>query len=456
MKNTTSDKSASDADPNAVSIETANELINQRLPTLSGTETLPLMQCRGRYLETPLLSPMHSPPFRSSAMDGFAFRAADGGDERIVVGESFAGHPSVDTLQPGECVRITTGARVPDDADMVVQQENVSIIRATSQSTTCTAGQSTPKLGTGTGTGTGTGSETNTTPDTTIVIEKQPDKIGHHIRAIGTDCQQDACIAKAGTRVNAGLIGLCSALGIQALTVKRQVRITLVSTGDELKHPSETLASGQIYDSNSHLLAALYDDPCFDITVGKRMLDNPQSVNDSLNQAMESSDFVITTGGVSVGAKDHLREVVEARGGVDLWKVAMKPGRPLSFGVLDGKTPWFGLPGNPVSAALTSLLFVLPAIKHCQGITNNPMRSLRVRCLDELTKLPGRVEFQRGQLSTTDDGEMVVSTTGLQDSHVLSSLANANCFIRLSVESDGVRVGGMVDVLPYEFVRSTL
>ena len=420
MNHTTNLTAASDADPTAVSIEQANELICKRLPKLSGTETLPLIQCRGRYLAEPLSSPMHSPPFRASAMDGFAYRASDGGSERKIIGKSFAGHPSADTLKPGECVHITTGARVPDDADMVVQQENTSLA------------------------------------DSTMRIEKHPDTIGHHIRESGSDCKQGQQIAEAGSRINAGLIGLCSALGIQTLTVKRQVHITLISTGDELKHLGETLASGQIYDSNSALLTALFDDPCFKVTVGEPMRDNPDSVNQALNQAVNAADFVITTGGVSVGAKDHLREVVEARGGVDLWKVAMKPGRPLSFGVIDKKTPWFGLPGNPVSAALTSLLFVLPAIKYSLGVPNQPIPTLQARCLDKLQKLPGRVEFQRGKFSETADGEWVVSTTGFQDSHVLSSLANANCFIRLPLESDGTSPGDLVTVLPYEFVLSTL
>lgn len=420
MNVTTSNTPFADADPNAVSIERANELINQRLPALSGTISLPLMQCRGRYLDAPLFSPMASPPFRASAMDGYAYRAADGGNTRTVVGESFAGHPCDDNLAPGECVRITTGARVPDDADMVVQQENTSIEAST------------------------------------LLIKQHVKTLAHHIRAIGSDCEQGLCIADAGTRINAGLIGLCAALGIETLPVKRTVRLSIISTGDELRPIGETLATGQIYDSNTALLTALLEDPCFEISVCKRMQDNPSSVNSALNEAMMSSDFVITTGGVSVGEKDYLREVVEARGGVDLWKVAMKPGRPLSFGVLDEKTPWFGLPGNPVSAALTALLFVLPAIQHCQGLTNRPIRTLQARCLDDLKKLPGRVEFQRGHLRTTDAGEMVVSTTGLQDSHVLSSLANANCFIRLPIESDGAQPGDQVTVLPYEFVRNTL
>lgn len=420
MNHTTDPTPASDADPTAVSIEEAIELICRRLPALSGTQTLPLLQSRGRYLESELLSPMHSPPFRASAMDGFAYRAADGGDKRTIIDESFAGHPSTDTLHLGECVRITTGARVPDDADTVVQQENTSVTNST------------------------------------VVIEKHPENIGHHIRAVGSDCKQGLRIAESGTRVNAGLIGLCSALGIRSLDVKRQVRITLISTGDELKRPDETLESGQIYDSNSALLAALFDNPCFDVTVGSRMRDDPASVNHALNEAMKAADFIITTGGVSVGAKDHLRDVVESRGGVDLWKVAMKPGRPLSFGVLDGQTPWFGLPGNPVSAALTSVLFVLPAIKLSQGLANDPIPTLSARCLDDLRKLPGRVEFQRGRFSATAEGEWVVSTTGLQDSHVLSSLVNANCFIRLPMESNGANVGDPVTVMPYAFVLDTL
>jgi len=416
MKNS----SAADHDPNAVSIEEANALIAARLTRLNGTEAVDLCSARARYLSDDLISPINSPPFRASAMDGYAYRFSDKGNTRSVVATALAGHPAPNTLSPGDCVRVTTGAKIPDEADTVVQHENTSI----------------------------SGDQLN--------ITAAPPKPGHHVRNSGSDCERGHCLAKAGTRVNAGLLGLCAALGIQKIEVMRKVRIILLSTGDELKRGGQPLADGQIYDSNTTLLAALFDAPNFDVIIGNHIKDNPKSVNDALSEASNMADFIITTGGVSVGEKDHLREVMQTRGGVDLWKVAMKPGRPLSFGVLDGNTPWFGLPGNPVSAALTALLFVMPAIRHSQGLPEEPLRFIPAVCKDKLEKLPGRVEFQRGLMTINQDGSLSVSTTGLQDSHVLSSLAKANCLIRLPSASCGANPGDTVSVTPFEFLGETL
>ena len=420
MNQPTDNASASDRDPNAVSIDEANTRIAARLAQLKGSESVELHEALGRFLRVDLTSPMHSPPFRASAMDGYAYRFSDQGTTRTVVATSLAGHPAQNSLAPGDCVRVTTGAKIPDDADTVVQQENTSI------------------------------------DNDQLNMINPPLKSGHHVRNIGSDCEKGRCIAQAGTRVNAGLLGLCAALGVQKLDVLSQIRVILLSTGDELKPGGETLADGQIFDANTPLLTALFDDPNVRVTVGKPIKDTPESVHDSLTHAAANADIIITTGGVSVGERDHLREVMENRGGVDLWKVAMKPGRPLSFGVLDGKTPWFGLPGNPVSAALTALLFVMPALRHCQGLPAKPLRVIQAVCKDRLEKLPGRVEFQRGRLETNSDGVVTVSTTGLQDSHILSSLANANCLIRLPNESLGAASGDTVSVIPFEFLNQNL
>ena len=409
-----------DADPDALTIEQANDRIAKRLPSLEGVECVGLEQVRGRYLAEDVFSPMPSPPFRASAMDGFAYRFSDAGNTRQLAGESFAGHPALNTLAPGQCVRITTGAKLPDQCDTVVQQENTTL----------------------------SGSQ--------LLINIKPGKIGHHVRDTGSDCASGSCIANASTRVNAGLIGLCSALGIRELKVHRRLRIALVSTGDELKQAGDTLADGQIYDANTALLRSILASPNVVLSFAGHMRDTQKSVNDTLTRAADEADMIITTGGVSVGARDHLREVMDTRGGVDLWKVAMKPGRPLSFGMLDGKTPWFGLPGNPVSAALTALLFVMPALRQLQGLAPEPLRLLKAVAEDTLTKLPGRVEFQRGWLVFNESGELTVSTTGLQDSHVLSSLSRANCFIRLDIDSNGVEAGDTVKVVPYDFFGSAL
>lgn len=420
MKDTTSHHDFPDSDPNAVTIEQANERIAKQLPTFTQTEQVPVLDSLGRILSDDVYSAMPSPPFRASAMDGFAFRLSDKGMERTVIGESYAGHPGPNSLAPGHCVRITTGAKVPDDADTVVQQENTEL------------------------------------HDGVVKIVQLPKTMGHHVRDKGSDCQQGDLIAAGGTTINASLLGLLSALGVTKVNVYQRLRITVISTGDELKLPGEPLEDGQIFDANTPLLAALLSNPSFNIRIDKAMQDSFESVSVALSNAIHDSDIVITSGGVSVGERDHLRTVVDSMGGVALWKVAMKPGRPLSFGVLKGTTPWFGLPGNPVSAALTTLLFVLPALKQCQGQIADPIPVLKASCTDVLKKLPGRVEFQRGVLSNDGQGNLSVSTTGLQDSHVLSSMTRSNCFIRLPLSSDGALPGDVVDIIPYQFFRANL
>jgi len=418
MKDTNKTTNFPDADPAAISIEAAIAHITARMPTFKQSESIPVQTSRGRILSADLISPMATPPFRASAMDGYAFRHADDGNTRRLIGESSAGHPAPDALTNGTCVRVFTGAKIPLEADTVVQQENATL-------------------------------EQNQ-----LTIETMP-KVGHHIRDLGSDCAKGSCIATSGTRINAGLIGLSTALGVRDVNVYKKIRVTIISSGDEICQSDKALQDGQIYDANAPLLNAILDDPTLEVQLGTHMLDTPDSVNHALNEC-SNNDVVITTGGVSVGSHDHLRAVMEVRGGVTLWKVAMKPGRPLSFGLLDGEVPWFGLPGNPVSAALTTLLFVIPALRYSQGLPNPPLRVLSAKCENCLTKIAGRVEFQRGILSTDDTGRFNVTTTGLQDSHVLTSLATANCFIRLPIESTGIKSGESVDVIPYEFMPGSI
>jgi len=371
MNHTTKYTDYPDADPNALTIEAANARIAARMPSFQQSESVPIRAAHSRILSADVVSPMATPPFRASAMDGYAFRHADGGNTRQLVDESLAGHPGPNTLAKGTCVRVLTGAKVPDDADTVVQQENAEL----------EADQ--------------------------LLISSMPNP-GHHVRSVGSDCIQGNTIACAGMKVNAGLLGLCSALGIRELSVYKKIRISIISSGDELCNDDEPLQDGKIYDANAPLLTSLLDDASFDLKFGGYMRDTPDSVSETLT-ANADSDVIITTGGVSVGTRDHLRAVMESRGGVALWKVAMKPGRPLSFALLDGKTPWFGLPGNPVSAALTAVLFVIPALRRSQGIKT-----------------------------------------------ILSSLANANCFIRLPIESTGIKSGEWVEVIPYEFIDGSI
>ena len=209
------------------------------------------------------------------------------------------------------------------------------------------------------------------------------------------------------------------------------------------------LGRGQIHDANRALLHALLDEPAVAIDDLGICADSPEAL-DALLERGRGCDLLLSSGGVSVGEADHVRAALERHGRVSLWKIAMKPGRPLTFGTLDDGRLFFGLPGNPVSAAITALMFVRPAVARLLGTPCETLPSLTARLLGPLRKRPGRVEYQRGRLLVNADGEAVVTTTGLQDSHVLKSLQRANCLIELPLASRGAEAGETVSVHPFE------
>ena len=431
-----------DSDPTALTIAEARARIDAAVPRIDDRERLPCAAASGRVLAVDVVSPMNVPRFRAAAMDGFAFRHADRERALAVVGRSLAGHPSGDRLARGECVRVTTGARVPDGADTVVQQENVA----------CGADED------------------------TVRITQVPDA-GLHVRAIGSDSRRGTTLLAAGTRLGAAALALLAAHGIVEIDVRRKLRVALFSTGDELVEPGGTLGAGQIHDANRALLAALLADPTVEIVDLGICADSPDALAATLERigggdggSLDTTgdkpdgrtgapiDLVVSSGGVSVGEADHVRAALERRGEIALWKIAVKPGRPLTFGSIDGHRMFFGLPGNPVSAAVTALLFVRPAIERMLGTNDTP---LPPRCGRDwgtaLAKRPGRVEYQRGRLSLDAEGHPVVTTTGLQDSHVLRSLQGADCLIELSLESSGAARGELVAVHPFaHFARAPL
>lgn len=400
-----------DADPNAISIEEARARISNALPLMAENEYLSCDLAFGRITAEDVRSPISVPPFRASAMDGYAVRCVDTQANLALLGQSFAGHPGPDHLPAGTCQRITTGARVPDEADAVVQQEN------------------TQRIG------------------DSITINKAP-VLGLNIRLPGSDSQEGTLLIQAGSLLGASQLALLAAHGIQKLQVRRQLHIALFSTGDELVEPHMSLQSGQIYDANRALLKALFACPAVRITDLGICTDSAAEIELTLNRASDA-DLVISSGGVSVGDADHVREVLEQSGRVDIWKIAMKPGRPLTFGFSRANQAYFGLPGNPVSAALTGLLFVKPAIRTMLGMPALETPPMQLPLSGTISKLPGRVEFQRATMEKDAHGQWQVVTTGLQDSHVLTSLHKANCLIELPLESSGANSGDIVHVIPF-------
>lgn len=400
-----------DADVNAISIEEALDRVQSRLPRLERHEIISCSEALGRISASKVHSPISVPPFRASAMDGYALRVSEAESRLVIEGQSYAGHPGLDVISKGSCQRITTGARVPDDADAVVQQENVEI------------------------------------DGDTISVNKQP-SIGLNIRLPGSDSQQGDELLKSGTRLGAAQIALLAAHGIDKINVHKPIHVAVFSTGDELVSPPDSLQPGQIYDANRSLLIALISNPAIRISDLGICKDSKPAIQNILERASDA-DLVISSGGVSVGDADHVRAVLEQSGRVDLWKIAMKPGRPLTFGFSKPSQAFFGLPGNPVSAALTALLFVKPAIRSMLGMNSLHYPKLQLPLASDIFKLPGRVEYQRALMCKNDKGAWHVSTTGLQDSHVLSSLNEANCLIELPIDSKGGKVGDIVQVIPF-------
>jgi molybdopterin molybdotransferase len=307
-------------------------------------------------------------------------------------------------------VRITTGAVIPDGTGFVVMQEQVTI----------NEGQITIETG---------------------------HKINENIRRAGEDIAMGGVIFGRGQKIGAAELGLLASLGISEIEVIRPLRIATFSTGDELASPGQPLAEGQIYDSNRYALYGLIRElGATHIDMGI-IRDSREAVASAFEEAARIADVVITSGGVSVGDADYVKETLERMGSVNFWKIAMKPGKPLAYGKI-GNSWFFGLPGNPVSSMATFIEIVRPNLEYLAGQSAREPLRLKVKSLDPLKKQPGRADFQRGILSYQGD-ELVVRTTGHQGSHILSSMSRANCFIILSAEAGSVAAGDMVVVEPF-------
>jgi molybdopterin molybdotransferase len=404
---------ADDYDPNSMPVPQARALINQFLTPIQALERIHTRNALGRILAENVTSPLNVPAYDNSAMDGYAVRFTDlptqGESTLSVIGSSFAGTPFSGSIKKGEAVRIMTGALVPDGADTIVMQEHVKV-----QGTAITLGSQ--------------------------------HRLHQNLRRAGEDLYQGQVALQKGMLLRPAEIGLIASLGIGEVTVFRKLRVAFFSTGDELVSIGQSPQVGQIFDSNRYTIHSMLTRLGFEVLDMGVVRDDPVLIEEAFHQAAANADAVITSGGVSVGEADFVKEMLNKLGEVVFWKIAMKPGRPLAYGKI-GNAHFFGLPGNPVSVMVTFYQFVRDALLTLSG--QNPVLPLptfKVPCITALKKAPGRTEFQRGILHTDEKGQWQVRVTGEQGSGILRSMCEANCFIILATDQGNVTPGSMVDV----------
>ncbi len=405
-----------DHDPNLLSIEQARQRIKEMLTPINAYEQIHIRQALSRILYQTVNSTIDVPSYTNSAMDGYAIRFEDiDANPTIalkVIGKSFAGNNFSGTVNANQAVRIMTGASIPHGADTVIMQEHVEL------------------------------------ENDCIRVQQQYSK-GQNIRQRGEDLTVGESALSEGRLLMSPDIGLLASMGIAEVKVTRKLRVAFFSTGDELQNVGEVLEDGQIYDSNRYTLYSMLTQLGCEIIDMGIIKDQPDLIENAFKSAAQHADVLITSGGVSVGEADYVKVTLEKLGKVNFWKLAMKPGRPLAVGKLDS-CYFFGLPGNPVSAIVTFYQLVQPALRFLTGQAEAKNTILRVRSVSSLKKRRGRVEFQRGTLFHTENGELVVKTTGNQGSHVLSSLSKANCFIVLEEDCGNVEENTMVNVQTFE------
>ena len=405
---------ADDVDHNNLTVEQARQRIHDLLSPISSWQKVSLRQALGQVLHQSVVSPRQVPPYNNSAMDGYALRSADIKNAPFSlnnVGVAFAGKPYQGHVEAGQCIRIMTGAKIPDGCDTVVMQEQVE------------------------------------SDNQTITIHTDV-KAGQNVRLAGEDIDCGDTVLPAGRRLTPADLGLLASLGIAEVVTYRPLRVAFFSTGDELCGLGEHLGDGQIYDSNRYTLYGMLSELNIDVIDMGVIPDNRAALKIALEQAAADADVILSSGGVSVGDADYVKDMLAELGQVNFWKIAMRPGRPLAFGQI-GEAMFFGLPGNPVSVMVTFYQFVQPALKRLAGESDTLPIIIEVPCDNAIKKRAGRFEFQRGILFRNNEGQLRVSTTGAQGSGILRSMSMANCFILLEENCDGLSAGSLVNVQPF-------
>lgn len=416
-------------EPALLPVEIALQRIAQQIVPLCAStkgdiENLPLRESLGRVVALDILSPIDVPAYTNSAMDGYAVNSSDipdtGEVSLSVLGTAWAGRPLDVKVQQGQAVQIMTGGMMPPGTDTVIIQEHVQANQLD-------------------------GNVNSINIDSTTTA-------GRNVRLAGEDIRSGDVIATPGTLVTSAHIGLIASLGIDQVSVFRRLKVAFFSTGDELRpletHAGRTLSAGELFDSNRHTLFAMLTRLGVETIDLGVIADTAEATKTAFLEASTRADLVISSGGVSAGQADFVSATLAELGEVTFWKLAMRPGRPLACGKV-GDAHFFGLPGNPVAVMVTFYEFVQPAIKHMMGCTEIHTPKFKVKSASKIRKSHGRIEYQRGIISTQADGSLWVDTTGKQGAGRLTSMCMANCLIVLPVECAGVEPGDVVDVQPF-------
>lgn len=400
----------SEYDPNAMTIEVARKYIRNFLKAKSKTEYVNTEDALNRILGETIISKINVPNYNNSAMDGFAFKLDSLKEKNTleVATTILAGDLSKQKINHGFAAQVMTGSKIPNGTDTVlpfelVKQENDS-----------------------------------------IVISEFPKK-GINIRRLGEDIIKNGEVLKKGVFLRPAEIGLIASIGISKVKVFKKLKVSFFSTGDEVVKAGQPIKSGQVYDSNHFTIQSMLkriNVECIDLGI---IPDDKKLIEKTFKNAAKISDAIITTGGVSVGKADFMKDVLKKLGKVLFWKLSIKPGRPMAYGAFK-TTPYFGLPGNPVAAMITFYQLVQPALKFLMGQDDYKLpKLLKAKCVAPISKRPGRMEFQRG-FFTNNNGELFVKPTPHQGSAILSSMSKANCLIVLDMDQKSIKVDDFVSI----------